>query len=299
MLQRLKIAIPLILLFVLCFILPPPYATFYFGAFAVLALLLGAGELYAMLLPGDAVRPFARCTKLFAALTAVAQLLLIRLGHSTDGILMPAMTACYLLVIFCVLFAGDLTRDRLNALFLSLGIFFYITCTLIYALKLFCLERVNGPLMLLALVLITKMGDVGAYVTGTLSARMMQGGNHKLSKVISPKKSWEGLAGGIFFSVLTALVIHCCFPSMLSPRLLSGIGTPRPVLSLPQFLAWGVCAAVIGLIGDLAESSVKRVAGVKDSGNLPGIGGVLDVLDSLVLMVPLFYAHVMMNMPTL
>ena len=279
MLERLKTAIPLIILFALCFVLPGAYGLGYFSLFAALALILANHEIYAMLqLP----RPFEIGADI-SALISVASCL-----AWSKHELLPVLCLVHLLISVVILFYMELTKENLQSMFLGLGVFLYLNCTMLYAQRLYCLGE-GGRLMLLALIIMTKMGDVGAYVCGTLTHRMMKNGNHKLAPVISPKKSWEGLAGGILFSVATALVIFHCFPKML---MLVQIKLAGPLFNAWEMLAWGVVVAVIGLVGDLAESAVKRVANMKDSGHLPGIGGVLDVLDSLILVVPLFYFHV-------
>ena len=120
--------------------------------------------------------------------------------------------------------------------------------------------------LLLVPLLICWVGDSAAYFAGSL------GGRHKLAPSVSPAKSWEGLAGQIVGSAAGAVV---------AGSIVSG-------LALPGMLALGVAGGLLATLGDLLESSVKRGAGVKDSGSLlPGHGGVLDRFDSLVLVSPL------------
>ena len=129
-----------------------------------------------------------------------------------------------------------------------------------------------GEKVFLFFVIGTKIGDIGAYVFGTLSNKLMKGGNHKMIPSISPGKSWEGAAGGLLVSILFSV---CLF----------GYSFP----DLPQYGVWlsiviGAVLFIFGAAGDLAESCIKRVCGVKDSGKtLPGIGGVFDLVDSLLL----------------
>jgi phosphatidate cytidylyltransferase len=122
---------------------------------------------------------------------------------------------------------------------------------------------------LLALVT-TWLTDVGAYAAG----RML--GRHKMTPVLSPNKTWEGFAGGVVVAVIVALVANWCF----------GIGM-RPVIAL----AVGIVIALAAVVGDLAESLLKRQMGVKDTGTLiPGHGGVLDRLDSqLFVFIVVYY----------
>jgi phosphatidate cytidylyltransferase len=125
--------------------------------------------------------------------------------------------------------------------------------------------------MLLSLVLVGSvwLNDVAAYFVGSLTGR------HKMAPHISPKKSWEGFAAGMVASVgVWALV----------PLL------PGAVLGWIPALTTGVAVALSSVVGDLAESRMKREAGVKDSGtSLPGHGGFLDRLDSLILVCLVVY----------
>jgi len=120
-------------------------------------------------------------------------------------------------------------------------------------------ESVPGAWLIIWLVLVTKFTDMGAYVTGSLI------GKHKMIPHISPGKTWQGFVGGIGF----ALIAGCGLFALMPERL-----------------------AILGgsVVGDLAESVLKRSMGVKDSGNtLPGIGGVLDLIDSLCYTAPVLY----------
>ncbi|MGA1223951.1 MAG: phosphatidate cytidylyltransferase [Phycisphaerales bacterium] len=133
----------------------------------------------------------------------------------------------------------------------------------------------HSPWLLVGAVLTTKSCDIGAYFTG------MSIGRHKMIPWLSPKKTWEGLAGGIITaSAVGALLAH------LSTT--HGEGADR----LPWWIGAisGALVAVFGQAGDLAESAFKRDAGVKDSGRtIPGMGGVLDVLDSPLFAAPVVY----------
>ncbi|NLF17036.1 MAG: phosphatidate cytidylyltransferase [Lentisphaerae bacterium] len=169
----------------------------------------------------------------------------------------------------------------LTAVWVSLGGFVYLYWSLSFMVRVYFLPGARGPALLLYLAAVTKMTDTGAYIAGTLTARR-PGGNHKLAPRISPKKSWEGLVGGTLAGVLAAWAGLAWFGDSLT---VAG----RPVLSLSSALALGLAASWFGLLGDLAESLLKRAAEAKDSGRLPGLGGALDMLDSLIPMGPLFY----------
>jgi phosphatidate cytidylyltransferase len=144
----------------------------------------------------------------------------------------------------------------------------------------------NAPYLFIWLALVTKCGDIGGYFAGTLTARRASG-NHKLAPALSPKKSWEGLVGGIVLSAGVACWLCAAFGDRL---LVNG----APVLSTASAIGLAVVLTVIGLAGDLSESALKRASDVKDSGAIiPGMGGVMDVLDSLVFAGPIFYCYLL------
>ena len=120
----------------------------------------------------------------------------------------------------------------------------------------------DGRWLLYALFLIVKGGDILAYLVGSAVGR------HKLIPRISPGKTWEGAAGNLAGGLAGGLIVWAWFPCGLG--LLTALGL-------------GALLSVVGQFGDLAESVLKRDAGVKDSsGFIPGMGGTLDVLDSLL-----------------
>jgi phosphatidate cytidylyltransferase len=134
-------------------------------------------------------------------------------------------------------------------------------------------ESVPGAWLIIWLVLVTKFTDMGAYVTGSLI------GKHKMIPHISPGKTWQGFAGGIGFALLAG-----CGLFALMPERLAILGGWNWVIGLSVLLS------LLAVVGDLAESVLKRSMGVKDSGNtLPGIGGALDLIDSLCYTAPVLY----------
>jgi phosphatidate cytidylyltransferase len=129
----------------------------------------------------------------------------------------------------------------------------------------------DGPDLLLLALLCVTLSDTGAYYVGSAF------GSHRMAPVISPKKSWEGVAGGVLGSVIAALIGHFWFFQRLP---------------LAHALVLGVLLCFAGILGDLAESMLKRSAGVKDSSRLlPGHGGVLDRMDSLLVAAPVLYYY--------
>lgn len=123
--------------------------------------------------------------------------------------------------------------------------------------------------ILLALFIFIWINDTGAFCVGSTI------GKNRLFERISPKKSWEGFFGGLAFCIVAATLFALCFPAYFSG------------LSLAQWIGLGIVTSIFATWGDLCESLIKRTLGVKDSGKLlPGHGGMLDRIDSLLLVIP-------------
>ena len=139
---------------------------------------------------------------------------------------------------------------------------------------------VPEPKYLLFVMLVTKAMDTGGYIFGMLSGKLMPNGNHKLCPSISPKKSWEGFAGGVLLALLTAWALRAIFPAWDFSHYLGKF-------AMWKELVLAILLALASIAGDLTESALKRKCGVKDSGSLiPGMGGPLDVLDSFIYVGP-------------
>lgn len=122
--------------------------------------------------------------------------------------------------------------------------------------------------LLLGFFLILWMYDSGAYIFGSVF------GKHRMLERISPKKSWEGFAGGTLVGLLIAYIVSASFTEF----------------SILEWLLIGISIVIFGTLGDLAESMFKRNAGVKDSGRiLPGHGGILDRFDAVLVAAPVVY----------
>lgn len=129
-----------------------------------------------------------------------------------------------------------------------------------------------GMVALASTILVVKAGDTGAYTVGRLFGR------HKMAPTLSPGKTWEGLAGGLVFS---------CFGAWLALGPWASYVSGQPYAAAWQWISFGLLVGGAGVLGDLAESLLKREAGVKDSSSwMPGFGGVLDLLDSLLFAAP-------------
>lgn len=163
---------------------------------------------------------------------------------------------------------SDLERTSL-AWFLSSFVLVYVVgCMSIWWLVRMTGDSVQGMLNLIAMLAITKFADTGAYFAGKAFGR------RKLVPSISPGKTVEGLIGGLLMSVAVAYL----FLRWIVPSLGGQSGT---YIWGPALL--GCLLTMVGLVGDLLESMVKRTVGAKDSGGLlPGLGGVWDVTDSLL-----------------
>ena len=196
--------------------------------------------------------------------------------HSRALWLLPVAT--YLLLRTIV----QLYRPRQNALhslersFFSLG---YIALPLA---MLNCIMSITAPRLLLGVFMFIWLYDTGAYCVGMLLGR------HRLFERISPKKSWEGVIGGIIACVAGAYVTNYWFDEFFQ---------------VPDINVWvglSVVVAVFATFGDLVESLIKRTVGVKDSGNiLPGHGGILDRIDSLLLVAPAVLIYLLLVVPNI
>lgn len=128
-----------------------------------------------------------------------------------------------------------------------------------------------------SLVIVVKMSDIGAYTVGRLFGR------HKMTPVLSPGKTWEGAAGGMVFACLGSWLAL----QGLMPLMASGVA-----VSAAAWLVYGMLVGVVGILGDLAESLIKRDVGRKDSSSwMPGFGGVLDLLDSVLFAAPVAFVY--------
>lgn len=205
-----------------------------------------------------------------------------------SGILLPYITyfyrptggiweALFFIVVLMALFLMQFTRkeNQNAAVLIALTLFgiFYVGWFFTYLVKIRFLE--DGHKLAAYLLLVTKAGDIGAYLIGSSFGR------RPLIPRISPKKSIEGAIGGFLFSMMFALI-------------------SRPYLGWMSFkfiIISGVLIGVFAQLGDLAESLLKRDYQVKDSGPLfPGLGGMLDVIDSILFTAPIFYIYLVIIM---
>jgi phosphatidate cytidylyltransferase len=158
-----------------------------------------------------------------------------------------------------------------------LGIF-YICIPMIFFMRILTAwGGLDGRWVLLYMILVVKITDVGAFFIGCAVGR------HKLIPRISPNKSWEGVLGGVVAGVAASVGIWSATGGHIGPL----------PLRWGDAVALGFLLSVAGVLGDLAESMLKRAAAMKDSGRMiAGMGGLLDVIDSLLPAAPIVYFYV-------
>ena len=138
--------------------------------------------------------------------------------------------------------------------------------------------RSTADWYVLFLVIVTKLTDTGAYCVGSLIGR------HKCIPRISPGKTWEGLGGGLLFAFVGSFACRALFPDHLA-----ALGSTFWLVGITFSIS------VAAVLGDLSESILKRTLEIKDSGRImPGIGGVLDLIDSLLLTAPVLYLYLIL-----
>lgn len=135
----------------------------------------------------------------------------------------------------------------------------------------------NGSAWLLYVLFVTKMCDAAAYFVGS------KFGKRLLVPEISPKKTFEGAIGGIIGAIFTSFIFY--YFSIIP-------------ITLIESLILGLIIAILTGVGDLAESILKRNGGFKDSGPVPGLGGVFDIMDSLLFTFPFIYFHLLFKWPS-
>jgi phosphatidate cytidylyltransferase len=189
-------------------------------------------------------------------------------------------------IFWMIVLSTNKNQEALRAAINGFAIFFLFSMALKLISGIYYTYNFYGniPATFLLFILGTKSGDIGAYLVGSLCNTISHGKNHKLVPSISPAKSWEGLVGGLVFSVAVTLAIYTIFSNQRNGyEWWDGYGYFKMAVI-------GVLLFFGGMVGDLAESSLKRTCNVKDSGHfLPGIGGLFDLVDSIVVNSFVFY----------
>lgn len=251
-------AIGLPLLVALVLWAPPPA----FGAFTVLISAIGMRELVRMMLPG--ARPALRLWLMALGPAFTAGL------YAFPGLALPLAMAAMILAAIGVLFdPGEMSLAGARLGLAVFGVFYVGGLTAM--LGLIHRELAQGRLWFLVVLATTFGNDVCAYFVGRAL------GKHKLYPAVSPGKTIEGAAGGLAGAVGVLLAVRASI---------------FPGLTVTDCVLIGVPASVLGPLGDLVESLLKRSAGVKDSGQLlPGHGGILDRMDALLFVGAWVYVY--------
>lgn len=179
-------------------------------------------------------------------------------------LLIPAFILLVMVRLIASLYIKE--GNQLSLMAHSLMAQLYITLPLVVLLMVYYVV----PKIVLLMFIMIWLSDTGAFCVGSLM------GKHRLFERISPKKSWEGFVGGLVFSIAAGVIAA----SIWGDSYFNGF-------SVAQLAGMGAVVAAFATWGDLVESMIKRTLGIKDSGNLiPGHGGILDRIDSLLLVAP-------------
>lgn len=278
---RLCSSIVLLLLFFCSVFVPGTVGRCCFTILAAAGAFLSIQE-FCKLLRNKAMESYSVYTGIVMAVWVIG-VLYLRIFFSSEFASAFLLFLLLIPVVFvCLLWWKILCAERkievLKKVLVSAAAFFLFLIPFTILAWLYSMEEVRGGeihKLFFYLVIGTKIGDIGAYVTGSLSNKITKGRNHKLIPSISPGKSWEGLFGGLILTIAFSLLV---FPWAFGREIPFWIS-----------LIFGTVLFFGGAAGDLAESSLKRMCEIKDSGSIiPGIGGVLDLVDSLLLNTPIF-----------
>ena len=240
------------------------FSNWFFCFVSMVMIAIGLSEFYSMI-----EKKGVRTYKYFGTLIGLLIPLSIYMEFQlTKGWELLFVTAACLTVFIMQLVRRETDQATLSVSTTMFGIL-YVSWFFSFIIKLKLLT--DGAALVAFLVLVTKCSDMGAYAFGSLFGR------HTLIQRISPKKTWEGLLGGFFSSVLVAYLSKGLIPEM-------------PILHV---FSVGILLGGIAQIGDLYESLLKRDCQTKDSSGLfPGLGGMLDIIDSIIFTAPIFYFYV-------
>lgn len=277
-LPRLCSTIVLLTLFIGSSFMPGIAGKICFGILAAAGVFISSLE-FSRILEAKEMRSYPFFTGIF--LTGVILWILFFISYRRGMLILFSSLVLFAVVCWIFLLCSRNQLEVLKKVFHSAGIFLMLGIPFIVVALIYALPPVGRKdsvhKVFFYFILATKTGDIGAYAVGSLFNHITKGHNHKLIPSISPGKSWEGLIGG--------WVISMIFSVLLLPWALS-----RPELPVWIGLLFGTVLFFGCAAGDLSESSLKRICGVKDSGKIiPGIGGVMDLIDSLLLNAPIFY----------
>jgi len=238
-----------------------------FATVVVLLIGLGLYEFFNMTIK-KGIRVYRYFGILIGCLIPIMTYLQFRPTEEVEFLLITAVC----MSVFLLQFTRRKTEQALVGIATTIFGIFYISWFFSFMIKIRVMPPLasNGKFLILYLLLVTKLGDMGAYFIGKTL------GKHQLIPRISPKKSIEGTFGGFLASLAAAFA----FRGLLPP------------IGIFHILVIGAILSILGQIGDLSESLLKRDCQVKDSSSMfPGLGGVLDLIDSLIFTTPIFYFY--------
>ncbi len=192
--------------------------------------------------------------------------------HLIGAIALAGLIAAFLIETVTFTAPGPHT-ERIALTFLVIGYLGVLPC---FLAQLRWIEPTSrGTIAIAMTVFIPKCGDIGAYFTGKfLTGRLL--GRNLMTPALSPKKTWQGAIGGLASSMLVAIGFQERFSVFAG--------------GIPTAIGFGITVGIAGQLGDLAESLLKRDSQIKDASRaIPGFGGVLDVIDSLIFAAPVAY----------
>jgi phosphatidate cytidylyltransferase len=196
-------------------------------------------------------------------------------SHAHSWPLLIGILAGFLLIVFlyemATFTAPGRSVERMAVTWLILGYLGFLPC-FFAQIRWLTLDHPDNTVRLALAAFVPKCCDIGAYCTGRLFGR------HKMTPVLSPKKTWEGAIGGLITGALAAIAIDRLGPAAVLHH------------DFRWEIGFGLTVGLAGMLGDLAESLIKRDCQIKDASTaVPGYGGVLDVVDAIIYSAPVSY----------
>jgi phosphatidate cytidylyltransferase len=251
-----------------------------------LVLIFGVGMLaeweFLQMLRASGIKTFAKTAIVIAALFLIGSFFYYQFYGSDHGFQFDAaMVFLFIVAVFIRQMCSSFqNQDALQTIVFTLFGLLYIPWTIHFISKIIFLTpptlegAPTGQFYVLFAIVVTKFSDMGAYLVGSFFGR------HPFMSHISPKKTWEGFFGAIALALIIGAVMYLLFPSQLS------------LLRWTDIFCLGALLGAVAVVGDLAESMIKRSTQAKDSSHIiPGIGGILDLIDSLLFTMPVFFFY--------
>jgi phosphatidate cytidylyltransferase len=261
-------------LFMIAIVLMTVFIKWFFGLMVILLIIVGLYEFFT-LIEKKGIPIYKHFGTFVGAIIPISIFFRFETTKNWELLFIVAL----LTLIFLMQFTRRQNTDATVGIATTLFGILYVSWLFSFLIKIRLLPF--GASLLALVLLVAKAGDIGAYLVGT------RWGRHALIARISPAKSLEGAMGGLVFSILAALASKSFLPDW-------------NCFSYLNLSIMGALFGILGQLGDLSESLIKRDCQVKDSGNfLPGLGGVLDTIDSILFTAPAFYFYISSVLPNL